>query len=856
MRLKINDIKKNLNEQRAGAIKRFQHQPRRAQWLLRRLSRITDEAIGTLLTALPLPNSAACLALGGYGRQALYPYSDVDLLFLLPGPITESKEKHKLEQLIAALWDMGLVISHSSQTLEQCLSQCTKDIVFQTSLLEARFLGGNKKLWFQLQYFHQKQLDPVQFYKEKIIEMHERHHRYGNTPYALEPNCKESPGGLRDLQLLAWLARVVGVGKNWVQIAHSGLLTQAEKKALQRVSKAFIRLRIELHLLAKRREDTLRFDLQPQIAKIYGFQSTKKHRHASEYLMQRYYWAARLVTQLTTTLLQSFDELIFKTKSKKIDRIDQHFSIIDNRLSLTTAEQIKKYPENLLKAILLLQKKPYLTGFDALTLRCLWHSRKLVDASFREKAKHKKLFLKILKQPNKVTDALDLLNLFNILPRYIPSFRAIVGQMQHDLFHIYTVDQHTLTVIHFLCSFKEITQAQKAHLAVDIMEKFDGVWRLYIAALFHDIAKGKVGNHADLGAQIVATFCYDHGINQKDTAFIVFLVKEHLLFSNYAQKKDFYDPKVLREFTKKVNCIEKLNALYLLTVADIQATNPKIWTSWKASLLDGLYQNAKAYLKNQINTATEIIQKRKLLVFNTVACLLKKNSYAKQLWNELDEDYFTRHSHKLIVWHFNCLQLCQQPPFVDIRIYPTKDHWQIMIHTFDQPELFMTLCQTFESFGTTILDAQIYTNPNEWVIDTFVISPTPALLADKHGQKLICEKLKQALLSLQTKATKHQYKVFKYQDARSRQAQVFPISPSVKLVSLGHQLWELTIVGTDRKGLLYDVAQVFAQYRLNLKSAKIMTLGGRIEDSFVLESVLLFEQNARNQLIHSILNLI
>jgi len=881
-------IKQQLQAQRAEAISRFRQRPA-PQRLLLRLSLATDQALQQLFSLYPIPKGSVCLALGGYGRQELYPYSDVDLLFLLPQPLMAGTDKKQFEQLIAASWDLGLSVSHRVLTLEQCLEQCRQDIPLQTALLEARYLAGDRSLWFRLQYKHHQQLDLLEFYAQKCAEMQRRHQHYQNTPYALEPNCKESPGGLRDLHLLAWLAHAVGVGANWAQIADSGHLSLAEQKALERASRALMRLRIELHLLCKRAQDIVRFDLQPQLARIYGFTAGQGQRRPSELMMQRYYWATRLVTQLTTTLLQSFDELLYPPNKQNSRLLNQDFAQVDDHLRLITPGGLAAQPANLFAGFLLWQQQPQLRGFDAQTLRSLWHGRKLIDAAFRQNPYHQRLFIKILQQPHRVYETLEQMTLFNILPRYIPAFRAVVGQMQHDLFHIYTVDQHTLQVIKELCQLRapdtpiNQTQVLYSHqqpaverphktpdypaLAVQLMHSFSRPWLLLVAALFHDIGKGQGGSHAQRGAHIVQEFCQQHQINSSDTDLLVFLVKEHLLFSHYAQKKDFYHPLVLQTFINKVNSIERLDALYLLTVADIRATNPSLWNSWKATLFASLYQQAKLLLQSQ-QSSGQIIQQRQQAVAQQLGTTIQQSPYAQQLWQQLDEDYFARHPRATISWHFRTLSQATHAPLVVVRNLPTEPEeakaattaspqpWQVMVHAHDQPELFMRICEVFEHLGVAIQDAQIYTSPSNWVIDSFIVIPARALADDPRGHKLLTQKLNQTLDRLRSDHAGSTSLNFSYQDARSVRATVFPVAPSVLLNKITPQQWELSVLGTDRKGLLYDIARVFAAYQLNLRSAKIMTLGERVEDSFIINSSALSNESFRAELIRAILRLL
>lgn len=850
-------IKQKLQAQRADAIRRYERQPQPPR-LLRRLSRITDEAIRALLRCFPLPQDSACIALGGYGRQEFYPHSDVDLLLLLPAATARPDEQQRIEQLVAALWDLGLKISQTVQTPAQALQLAAQDVTFQTALLEGRLLAGNRSLWQTLLQQHNEQLDPRQFYLKKVAELRARHENYQNTPYALEPNCKESPGGLRDLQLLGWLAKVTKVGKNWAEIARSGFLTAAEQKAIERVASAFMRLRIELHLLTDKAVDSLRFDLQPQLARRYGFEDEPEGRLGSELLMQRYYWASRLVTQLTTTLLQSFDEQLNPPPDSQVHEVDEDFEIAHNRLRLKHSSRLSTHPECIFRGFLHLQQHPNLDGFDAATLRSLWHGRRLIDEHFRENQRNRALFMDIIQQPARVDEVLALMNLFNILPRYIPAFRGIVGQMQHDLFHSYTVDQHTLILVRNLCRFARDPGPNDPALARQLIETMPRPWRLIIAGLFHDIAKGQGGAHEQKGAVIARAFCQQHQLSPQDTELIVFLVEHHLLLSQYAQKKDFYHPEVLQRFTGIVNSKEKLDALYLLTVADIQATNPALWTSWKGALLENLYHLARGVLQDQ--SLAELVLRRRRQAQHRLMPLLNQSPFALRLWQALDEEYFARHQREVILWHFAELAQAHAAPFVTIRALPLAAEmgtpwWQVMIHALDQPELFMTLCGVFEKMGMAIQDAQIYTSAQDWAIDTFVVQPTPAQLENKCAAETLRHELLTALSALGKGREEHPMRR-KYHDERSRQARIFPITPKVELHALDKTRWELNIYGTDRKSLLYDIAQVFACYQLNLRSAKIMTLGERVEDSFILESGTLQDPCVRTAVSQALFNLL
>lgn len=829
----LTQLKKRLQRQRHKAIQRFRLRPR-SEHLLRRLSTYTDQCLTQLTALKPLPAASALIAVGGYGRQELYPFSDVDILILLHHP-PSLNEQHAIEQFIAALWDIGIKAASSVRTIAQCLEAAEADIATQTAQLEARFITGHLKLFKQLQKSLEQQLEVKTFFQAKLAEMRQRHAHYQNTPYALEPNCKESPGALRDLQILLWLAKAMGLGDSWQQIAQAQLLSPAELRAITRASAAFMRLRIELHLLSQRAEDRLLFDYQPELARIYGF-TGKDKQQASEKLMQRYYWAARTVHQMNTILMQNLEEILFSPQPPVREPINAFFEVRNQRLHLRQPEQLQKHPDLILRAFLLLQQRGDLHHFSAQTLRALWHARRLINESFRQQPLHQQLFLAILQQPRGVLHALRLMNMLNILPRYIPEFRHIVGQMQHDLFHVYTVDQHTLMVIRNLRRFTLAEYANDHPLASQLMDAFERPWVLYIAALFHDIAKGRGGNHAELGAQDALAFCQRHQLNAADTELIVFLVYDHLSMSMVAQKRDISDPTVIADFAKHVSTPRRLSALFLLTVADIKGTNPTIWNSWKAKLLSDLYTLTLRVLQGDQPNATEILAQRKAQALTQLLAQSIDANDIENLWDVFDISYFLRHECDEIVWHGQALHkaLLHPHPVVETRPVGKGETIQIMIYTPDREDLFMHICAFFDQHHLNTQDARIYTTNHGWALDSFV------LLLPRHQryttsfaktiQHQLCTFLQHPQTSFDT-APRY------LPQTQSRRARVFPIAPIVDIQPMSQpHTWKISIICADRKGLLYSIAQAFTAQRINVKSAKIMTLGERVEDTFIVHS--------------------
>jgi len=831
-----------LAQQRRDAIARFQvnHRP---EPLLRALCRAADQAIGQLVRRYPLPPGAALTAVGGYGRGELYPHSDVDVLVLLktdPSP----EDGETIAALIAQLWNLGLDLSHSVRTIAQCRQQAAQDVTVQTALLEARWLAGSRRLVRQLGAAMHADLDPPGFFQAKRVEMQQRHAHYQNTAYALEPNCKESPGGVRDLQIIQWLAQAAGLGATWKAIAATGLLTAPELRALRRAERAFKRLRIELHLLAGRREDRLVFDLQPRLAEVYGFRDhavgglyTRTQR-ASELLMQRYYWAARVVSQFHTILMQHIEERLFPPAHDAVRRIDDDFIACNNRLALRRADGFTRKPSLLLRAFLVMQQHAELQGMTAQCLHAMWHARLQIDQAFRQHPEHCAVFIQILRQPRGVVHALRRMHLLGILPRYLPVFRRVVGQMQHDLFHVYTVDEHSLMVVRNLRRFTLPEYAQEHPVASACMAGFQDVWLLYVAALFHDIAKGRGGDHSTLGARDARRFCVRHGLSEEDTDLVAFLVREHLSLSRVAQTRDLGDARVIRAFTALVGTQRSLRALYLLTVADIRGTSPKVWNAWKAKLLDDVYLHALQALGRGHVEPEDVLAQRKAAAMDAVRQQGLRDAQCEAFWSQLDVAYFLRHDASDIAWQTAQLhdQVDAPTPVVKARRV-NRETLQVMVYVQDRKDLFAHICRYFDEHLLNIQDARIHTTRSGWALDTFIVLlPTCDVAAG-------VEKPRETALEaqLEDQLTRHlcaRQWAHKPQAMRrgSRRARVFPIVPQVDLATDdAGEPWRLSLTATDRPGLLYQLAQVFVQHGVRLHMAKIMTLGDRVEDVFILQ---------------------
>ncbi|MCB5363123.1 [protein-PII] uridylyltransferase [Pusillimonas sp. CC-YST705] len=833
-------IREQLHAQREQAIARWRrHQ--RAETLLKALSRVTDTALRATLIKHPLPSGAALGAVGGYGRGELFPYSDVDVLILLRRPASLA-DQEKLEHLIAALWDLGLDLSHSVRTVVECQRQAANDVTVETALMELRWVGGDAHLVSRLQAIMQRQRDPRTFFLAKRAEQQQRHARYQNTPYALEPNCKESPGGLRDLTVIQWMTQAAGIGRQWREVVAAGFLDLTEYRALRRAELAFKRLRIELHLLAGRREDRVLFDMQIRLAQVYGFESVRGRR-PSELLMQRYYWAARVVSLFNRLLMQALEEHLFPAPPTALRVIDRHFKLVRNRLDIRQPEAFIQQPSLLLEAIALMQDRADLEGLTAAMMRAMWQARKRLDASFRRQPQNRHLFMRILRHPTGALTALRRMHTLGLLAHYLPEFRRIVGQMQHDLFHVYTVDEHILKVIGHLHRFATEDALHDAALAHRLLRQWPRPWLLDIAALYHDIAKGQGGDHSELGARDARRFCRQHELGAEDTELIVFLVEQHLSLSRYAQKRDLADPIVIREFADIVRTPERLTALYLLTVADIRGTSPKVWNAWKGRLIDSLYQQTSVLLGGAPMDMDTLVARHQQAATALLRADRLTEAQRDVFWAQLGTDYFMQHDASDIAWHTSHLHKCPDTPIpvACCRMLEHGEGMQVMVYAPDRADLFADICHYFAECELSVQEARIHTTRHGWALDSFIVLP----VTGDAGLRSRIPSVERDLPAALMRAGEPPRPPFRARP--SRRARSFPIVPRIELSANPHveDNWRLSLVAADRRGLLYNLAQTFAQYQVDLRMAKIMTLGDRVEDSFTLHSEAL--QDPRRQ---------
>jgi len=840
-------LKAGVQAERLALQTRF-HETADGPMVLREHSRLIDRVLKEMWQRLQMPRSLALLAVGGYGRGELYPHSDIDVLVLLGDPASPDLAA-KIEDLVGQLWDTGLDLGHSVRTVDQCVEEATKDITVMTSLLEARLLAGNRGLYSRFERSRGECLDAQTFFKAKRLEQEQRHTKFQDSPYSLEPNLKEAPGGLRDLQVILWISRACGLGKSWGDLAQRGLITPEEARQAHRHQRLLQNLRVRLHYTAARREDRLLFDYQESLARDLGY-SASAHRRAGEQLMQAYFRTAKAVTQLNTILLQNAGAQIFPARDSSTEVINEKFARVGELLHAQSSDLFERDPSAILESFLVMQQRSELKGMTAQTLRALWRARARINAAFRRDPHNREIFLSLLQQPRGIVHELRRMNQYGILGRYLPAFRRVVGQMQHDLFHVYTVDQHILTVVRNLRRFTMLEFAHEYPLCSRLIAGLERHWLLYVAAIFHDIAKGRGGDHSQLGRLEARRFCREHGLAPEDAKLVEFLVEHHLIMSSVAQKQDLSDPEVIRRFAGVVGTERRLVALYLLTVADIRGTSPKVWNAWKGKLLEDLFRATQDLLKGGKIEADQYIQSKQSEAKRLLRLYDLSDTVQDSLWRHFDVPYFLRHDAQEIAWHTRLLHYRDSPgkPVVKARLSPAGEGLQVMIYVPDQRDLFARICGYFGSVGFSIVDAKIYTTRHGYALDTFQVMDVGSVAHPRDMIARIESELADWLANQVPLPQPVRGRV-------SRRVKHFPIAPEVRVVpDEKGQYHSLSVTAGDRPGLLYAIALVLSRYGVSLHTAKIATLGERAEDVFVVSGAALASPKTVLQLETDLLN--
>jgi [protein-PII] uridylyltransferase len=798
---------------------------------------LTDQVLADIWNTLAMPDALALIAVGGYGRGLMFPYSDVDILVLLPAP--PAGEGHRqIEEFVGTLWDIGMEVGHSTRTIEECVEQLKQDVSVQTNLLEARLLRGDAALFERFRKVCADAMDDKAFCEAKLLEQQQRHQRFNDVAYSLEPNIKENPGGLRDLQVILWITRACGLGESWRDLTQHGIITEQEAARLARHEGMLQALRVRLHFMANRREDRLLFDHQSRLARDLGFVDTPARR-ASEQLMQRFYRTAKAVLQLSSIVLANLRTRILPPPETGTFELTSRFEIRNQLLEARRADLYERQPHAILETFLLWQRHPEVKGLGAKTLRALWHARRQVNAAFRHDPRNRALFMEILREPAGLTHTLRRLNKHGLLGLYLPAFGRIVGRMQHDLFHVYTVDEHILMVVRNMRRFAIPEMAHEYPLCSRLMSGFDRREVLYLAALFHDIAKGRGGDHSELGKHDAIRFCKAHGLSAEDTELVGWLVQYHLTMSSTAQKRDLADPEVIREFAHLVGDDRRLVALYLLTVADIRGTSPKVWNAWKAKLLEDLFRATQRCLGGSSAPIEGSVQHTKNEVLAKLRAYALPEGVEMSLWSQLSDSYFLQHDAQEVAWHTRLLnyRVDTKVPVVKARLSPIGEGLQVMIYCPDRNNLFAQICSFFEKISFSIVEAKVHTTRHGWALDSFqVMDPSDTRSHYRDLISYIEHELAEKLTANAPLDAPARGRV-------SRQLKAFPITPEVVIrPDERGRFHYLSLIAGDRPGLLFRVARILAEYGISVQNAKINTLGARAEDTFLLSGEALQDQ--------------
>ncbi|WP_455198510.1 [protein-PII] uridylyltransferase [Kaarinaea lacus] len=810
-----NDV--NINQLVRGRVKVVD------QLLVRAWDRLFTQAEATI----------ALIAVGGYGRGELHPASDIDLLILTSSSDDTSANADNIEQFLLFLWDMGLEVGHSVRTINDCIEQAEADITVATNLMEARILAGPEALFNKMKEAISPQhiWPSLEFFRGKREEQINRHRRFHHTAYNLEPNIKENPGGLRDLQVIGWVAKRHFGAETLHELVEHGFLTENEYYDLVKAQNFLWKIRFALHILTNRREDRLLFDHQRTLAKQFGYHD-REHKLAVEQFMRDYYRTVMELSRLNEMLLELFEEdILFANEKTPPVAINERFQYQHGILEVTHPNVFKQEPTALLEIFVLMARHPELRGVSANTIRLIRDNRHLIDEDFRKDPRANDYFISLFKQGTGLTHELHRMNRYGVLAMYLPAFGKIVGQMQHDLFHVYTVDEHTMFVVRNLRRFTVPEHAHEFPLCTRIMKGIEKQEVLTLAGFFHDIAKGRGGDHSTLGAVDAVEFCQEHGISKHDTELVRWLVEQHLIMSTTAQRKDISDPEVIADFAALVGTQKRLNHIYLLTVADIRATSPDLWNSWKDALLKELYHATSRALRRGLDTPIDQeeivhdVQEKCLEKLELLGADLEK---IKTYWQRFDPEYFLRHSCDEIVWHARVIGEHHDTsrPLVVTRKETHRGGTEIFVYMQDNSYVFSIITSTLEQMGLNITDARIITSNDNYTLDTF-------LVLEQDGTPISnSARLREVQMMLSDRLQDPEHIPHPSVQA-PRQLKYFPIETEVLFrEDENNNRTVLEVIATDRPGLLARIARAMLDCELLLQNAKIATFGERAEDIF------------------------
>ena len=783
-------------------------------------------------------DNISLIAVGGYGRKELHPCSDIDLLILMKEDTIDIYQD-SIERFITFLWDLKLDIGHSVRTIKECQSEARKDITIATNLMECRTVVGDPSIReaMSLEVGPNKIWPNQDFFQAKIDEQVARHRRFKNTEYQLEPNIKNSPGGLRDIQVISWIAKRHFEVNDINQLVGETFITEDEYRILQLGQHYLWHLRYGLHMVVGKPEDRLLFGHQRAIAELFGFKDTKESL-AIEQLMQSYYRWSLSISELSEILLQNLDEAILRAcEPIHITKLNSRFQIHNNHIEAVNDKVFINYPPALIEVFVLSGQNENIHGIRASTIRLIGQARTLINDAFRNNTIVKSLFIELFSSKNGPFTQLRQMTRYGILGLYLPEFGHIVGQMQHDLFHIYTVDAHTLFVIKNMQRFLHENAKEDFPVASHIARKLQRIDLLYISGLYHDIGKGRGGSHSSLGAVDAYAFCRNHNLSEADSNLVAWLVKRHLLMSTISQKKDIADPDVIIEFAREVGDLTHLDYLYALTVADINATNPNLWTNWRAQLMRQLYLNTKRAIRRGIENPIDKqnrITDNKNVAINRLVDKGFTEEQIRNIWGDAGDHYFLTENPNDIVWHTEGIANHDgENPLILIKDSNGSEYesaTQILIYSEDSDNLFAAVAFALDQVGLNIVDARIFSSESGNTIDTFyVLDENGKPIGDNSDlHQTIKHTIKKEISTLENYGRvikKRIHRRLKHFSMPTRTTMTIDTENSCSI---------LEVITPDRPGLLAQIGRTFVEFNILLISAKITTLGERVEDVFFL----------------------
>ena len=807
--------------------------------LVRSRADTVDKVLRLIWSRYPFADSPdiALVAVGGYGRGELHPHSDIDLLILTRNGV-ENAWQDDLGAFVTLLWDLRLDIGHSVRSIAESKQAARDDVTILTNLLETRTIAGPDELRAELsrEVYADDVSSDRDYFIAKREEQKRRHRKYGDTEYNLEPNVKGSPGALRDIQTIGWITKRHFGLETTADLTRFSILTEEEYQILLTGETFLWQLRYGLQLIADRNENRLLFDHQRALAQMLGYHDEGK-RLGVELMMQAYYRTVLALAELTDVILQYYDEAILGAGEKEeIRPLNKRFQTRNHYIEAINNQVFAYAPYAIMEIFVLMAQHPEIKGIRATTIRSLRAHRHLIDDAFRSDLAVTSLFMELLKTPHELDQTLSHMKKYNVLGRYLPEFGQIIGQMQHDLFHIYTVDAHTLRVIRNMVHLKKPEASHDYALASRLIHRLPKLEILYIAGLFHDVAKGRGGDHSELGAIDAEAFCKTHHLSERDTQLVSWLVENHLLMSMTAQRKDISDPDIIHGFARSVPSQVHLDYLYVMTVCDISATNPKLWNTWRSSLLRQLYIEAKRALRRGTEKPVNRLEwvratqseAREILHAQTMT-----DAQIDSVWDTLDEDYFLQDSTVDIAWQTAAIIRHGDNPdplvlIRDTRSGPTDGYSQIIIYMKDRVALFAATTAVLEQLNLNIVDARISSSDGPYSISSYVV-------LDEQGQPLGLDparrdRVRQRLIEELDDPDDYPDIIHR---RTPRQLKHFAFPTEVTLSNdTVNQRTALEVITPDRPGLLARVGQVLLEHRVRLTTAKIATLGERVEDVF------------------------